>query len=324
MSKILTEKEMVYHQRLEEVENRLSNLATCWSVPSKDSGVDEASRTSGSGLEHVTDYVGNEYASEWSCNLEKVDNLSEAYSSVAMTSSVAKCGGVELMMEREGVVDGEEERTAIMSGHHSFLEEIQRRLEQVIQVEALINEEEDCSWSRCEDESQPRLEQLAVGQVWTRPQHQNQQPGQVEQEQLLSCRSTIEVAPLPNHTITTALDSALCSDSVELEEELTGNDDKEAEEQLYQEQLRQLQQLQQEQVDQQELQHKQQVSEEVELHRERLHSGINNNSFNFSKNSAKKLGRTSGSTTTTRSTTRTSKTAAATASTATTPATSPE
>ena len=67
--------------------------------------------------------------------------------SVAMTSSVAECGGVELMMEREGVVDGEEERTAIMSGHHSFLEEIQRRLEQVMQMEALVNEEEDCSWS---------------------------------------------------------------------------------------------------------------------------------------------------------------------------------
>jgi hypothetical protein len=47
VSRILTKKEMVYHQRLEEVENRLSNLATCLSVLSKDSGVDEASRTSG-------------------------------------------------------------------------------------------------------------------------------------------------------------------------------------------------------------------------------------------------------------------------------------
>jgi hypothetical protein len=49
------------------------------------------------------------------------------------------------MMEREGVVDGEEECTAIMSGHHSFLEEIQGRLEQVMQMEALINEEDDSS-----------------------------------------------------------------------------------------------------------------------------------------------------------------------------------
>jgi hypothetical protein len=133
------------------VENRLSNLATCLSVPSKDSGVDEASGTSGSGLEHVREYVGNEYTAKSSCNLEKVDNLSTVYSSVAMTSSVAECGGVELMMEREGVADGEEERTAIMSGFvcHSFLEEIQRRREQVMQME------EDCSWSGCEDESQP-------------------------------------------------------------------------------------------------------------------------------------------------------------------------
>jgi hypothetical protein len=64
VSRILTEKEMVYHQRLEEVENRLSNLAMCLSVLSKDSGVDEASKTSGSGFEHVRAYVGNEYAAE--------------------------------------------------------------------------------------------------------------------------------------------------------------------------------------------------------------------------------------------------------------------
>jgi hypothetical protein len=151
VSRILSEKEMVYHQRLEEVENRLSNLATCLSVPSKDSGV-KVSRTSGSGLEHVREYVGDEYAAEWSCDLEKVDNLSAAYSSIAMTSSVVECGGVQLMMEREGVVDGEEEPTAIMSGHHSFLEEIQRSREQVMQMEALVNEEDYCSWSGCEDD----------------------------------------------------------------------------------------------------------------------------------------------------------------------------
>jgi hypothetical protein len=157
---------MVYHQRLEEMENRLrgvmagmescsalraatpvSNLATsglissasdhflsvrsrmsvasyqtgaemtsCLSVLSKETGADEASKTSGSGFEHMKAYVGNEYAAEWSCNLEKVDNLSEAYSSIAMTSSETECGGVKLMMEREGVVDSEEECTAIMSG----------------------------------------------------------------------------------------------------------------------------------------------------------------------------------------------------------------
>jgi hypothetical protein len=73
---------------------------------------------------------------------------------------VWECGGVELMMKREGVVDGEEEHTAIMSGHHSFLEEIQRRLEQVMQVEALINEEEDCSWSGCEVEQLQHKQQV--------------------------------------------------------------------------------------------------------------------------------------------------------------------
>jgi hypothetical protein len=147
VSKILTEKEMVYHQRLEEMENRLrgvmariescsalraatpvSGLATsgpissasdhflsvrsrmlvvsyqneaemisCLSVLSKESGADDASKMSGSAFEHKA-YVGNEYAAEWSCNLEKVDNLSEAYSSVAMTSSEAECGGVEMMI----------------------------------------------------------------------------------------------------------------------------------------------------------------------------------------------------------------------------------
>jgi hypothetical protein len=70
-----------------------------------------------------------------------------------------------------------------------------------------------------------------VSQVWTKPQHQNQQPELVEQEQLLSYRSTTELAPLPNHTITTAPNSAMCSHSVELEE-LAGDDDEEAEELL--------------------------------------------------------------------------------------------
>jgi hypothetical protein len=92
-----------------------AEMTSCLSVLSKESGAEEASKTSGSGFEHIKVYVGNEYAAEWSCNLEKVDNLSETYSSVAMSSSEAECGGVELMMEREGVVDGEEECTAIMS-----------------------------------------------------------------------------------------------------------------------------------------------------------------------------------------------------------------
>jgi hypothetical protein len=83
-----------------------AEMTLCLSVLSKNSGVDEALKTSGSGFEHIKDYIGNEYVAEWSCNLEKVDNLSGAYSSVAMTSSKAKFGGVELMMEREGVVDG--------------------------------------------------------------------------------------------------------------------------------------------------------------------------------------------------------------------------
>jgi hypothetical protein len=137
VSQILTEKEMVYHQRLEEMENKLrgvmaeiescsalraatpvSNLATsgpissasnhflsvrsrmsvasyqteaemilCLSALSKESGADEASKTSGSDFEHIKAYVGNKYAAEWSCNLEKVDNLSEVLPSVAMKSS---------------------------------------------------------------------------------------------------------------------------------------------------------------------------------------------------------------------------------------------
>jgi hypothetical protein len=93
--RILTEKERVYYQRLEEVENGLSNLATsgpissasdhflsvrsrmlvashqseaemisCLSVLSKDSGVDEASKTSESGFKHIKAYVGNEYAAK--------------------------------------------------------------------------------------------------------------------------------------------------------------------------------------------------------------------------------------------------------------------
>jgi hypothetical protein len=127
-------------------------------------------------------------------------------------------GGIELMMEREGVIDGEEGCTAIMSGHHSFFEEIQRRLEQMIWTESIVNDKDECSWSECEhqqDEPQPQLEQLAVRQVWTKPQHQNQQPEQVEQEQLLSYRSTIELASAPDHTIATAPGPALCSHSVE-------------------------------------------------------------------------------------------------------------
>jgi hypothetical protein len=125
VSKILTEKEMVYHQRVEEMENRLrgfmagigpcsflraattvSNLATSdsssfasdhflsvrsrMSVASyqteaemmssevesveasvgepdglfKELGAIEASKTSGSGFEHIKAYVGNEYAAE--------------------------------------------------------------------------------------------------------------------------------------------------------------------------------------------------------------------------------------------------------------------
>jgi hypothetical protein len=48
---------------------------------------------------------------------------------------------------------------------------------QMMQMEPLVNEEDDCSWSECEhqqDELQQRLEQLAVKQVWMTLQHQNQ------------------------------------------------------------------------------------------------------------------------------------------------------
>jgi hypothetical protein len=62
-----------------------AGMISCLSVLSKESGTDEASKTSGSGFEHIKAYVGNEYAAEWSCSLEKVDNLSEVYSSVATT-----------------------------------------------------------------------------------------------------------------------------------------------------------------------------------------------------------------------------------------------
>jgi hypothetical protein len=88
---------------------------------------------------------------------------------------------------------------------------------QVMQMQPLVNED-DCSWSECEhqqDELQQQLEQLAVGQVWTKPQHQNQQPEQVEQEQLLSCRSTVKLASAPDHTIATAPGPALRSHSLE-------------------------------------------------------------------------------------------------------------
>jgi hypothetical protein len=105
-----------------------------------------------------------------------------------------------------------------MSGHHSFLEEIQRRLELKIRTESIINNKDECSWSECEhqqDEPQPQLEQLAVRQVWTKPQHQNQQPEQVEQEQLLSCWSAVELASAPNHTIAAAPGPALTLFGVE-------------------------------------------------------------------------------------------------------------
>jgi hypothetical protein len=249
--------------RASQVEN---TMTSCLSVLSNESGADEASRMSESSLEHIKAYIGNEYASEWSRNLEKMDDGTEKYLSMALASSEvesveasvggpdegeqmvqmeffidkqAKCGGVELMIEREGVVDGEEEGTAIMSGHHSVLEELQRRLEQMIRTESIVNNKDECSWSECEhqqDEPQPRLEQLAVGQVWTHPRHQNQQIEQ-QQEQLLSDRSTTELVSAPNHTIATAHSPALRLHSVELEEKLTGKDDKEAEEKLHEEQF---------------------------------------------------------------------------------------
>jgi hypothetical protein len=77
-------------------------------------------------------------------------------------------------------------------------------------------------------------------------QREEPQPEHVEQqqEQLLSDRSTTELASAPNHTIATAPVPALHSHSVELEEELAGDDDEEAAEQLHQEQLHQ-EQLQQ-------------------------------------------------------------------------------
>jgi hypothetical protein len=66
----------------------------------------------------------------------------------------AECGGVELIMEREGVVDGEEECTAIMSSHHSVLEKLQRRLEQMIQTESIVNDKDECSWLECEHQQE--------------------------------------------------------------------------------------------------------------------------------------------------------------------------
>jgi hypothetical protein len=113
-----------------------AEMISCLSVLSKESGADEASKTSGSDFEHIKEYVGNEYAAEWYCNLKKVDNLSEVYSSVAMTSSEVESveasvgepdgmwqmihmepliGGVELMMEREGVIDGEKELLCLVT-----------------------------------------------------------------------------------------------------------------------------------------------------------------------------------------------------------------
>jgi hypothetical protein len=64
-----------------------AEMTSCLSVLSNKSGADEASRTSGSGFEHIKAYVGNEYASEWSCNLEKMDDGTEAYLNMATASS---------------------------------------------------------------------------------------------------------------------------------------------------------------------------------------------------------------------------------------------
>jgi hypothetical protein len=74
------------------------------------------------------------------------------------------------------------------------------------------------------------------------PQHQKQQleqqSEQVEQEQLLIDLSTTELASSPNHTIVTAPGPALCLHSLELEE-LAGDDDEEAAEQLQHQRLHQ-------------------------------------------------------------------------------------
>jgi hypothetical protein len=109
-----------------------AEMISCLSVLSKGSGADEASKTSGSGFEHIKAYVGNECAAEWSCNLKKVDNRSEVYSSVAMTSSEVE--SVEALV---GEPDG---------------------MGQMMQMEPLVNEEDDCSWSECEHQ-QDELQQ---------------------------------------------------------------------------------------------------------------------------------------------------------------------
>jgi hypothetical protein len=96
-----------------------AEMILCLSVLSKKSGADEASKTSGSNLEHIKAFVGNEYAAKWSCDLEKVDNLPEVYSSVAITSSEVE--SVEALV---GEPDG---------------------MGQMIQMEPLINEKDDCS-----------------------------------------------------------------------------------------------------------------------------------------------------------------------------------
>jgi hypothetical protein len=88
---------------------------------------DEASRTSGSDFEHIKAYVGNKYASEWSRNFKKMDDFPKAYLSVAMASSE-----VESVEASVGESDGG------------------KLMELMMQMESLINDEDDCSWSDCE------------------------------------------------------------------------------------------------------------------------------------------------------------------------------
>jgi hypothetical protein len=109
-----------------------AEMTSCLSVLSNKSGADEASRTSGSDFEHIKAYVGNEYAFEWSPNLEKVDDLPEAYSSVAMASSE-----IESVEASVGEPDG---------------------MGQMIRMQSLVNDEDECSWSDCEHQ-QDELQQ---------------------------------------------------------------------------------------------------------------------------------------------------------------------
>jgi hypothetical protein len=164
VSRILTEKEMVYHQRLEEMENKLSNLATSGPISSASDHFLLSDRTdTHTNVRNIPSTaaanISMHKSISSSCPRDRSDNVMTNLTAHfpmgvshenAFTLSPARCTSRMLVVSYQT----EAEMTSCVS-------------------EAYVGNEYAAEWSGNLKKVDNLSDNLAVGQVWTKAQHQN-------------------------------------------------------------------------------------------------------------------------------------------------------